>query len=129
MAAAAEAAERDTARQRSADVGRERYQDAKRSRPPAASGAPAWASPHDDMAYDRETFGRQAYDGGTDQGGGAHPPGPIENGRSRYHTEYPRQPMFYGPAYPPPWYNGPRPEYYPGEPYPGRWNGGPMPPW
>ena len=59
--------------------------------------------------------------------------GPIRRVQSRadraaFLRQYPRHPTFYGPAYPPPWYNGapgsPPPEYYPAP-----WRGGPTPPW
>jgi hypothetical protein len=129
VAAAAEAAERETARRRAAELGRERYQGARRTRPPASSGHPPWASsPDEDTADGDGTFGRQAYDG-PDQGGVTQRPAATDQGQPRYDAEYPRQPAFYGPAYPPPWYNGPQPKYYPGEPYPGRWGPAPPPPW
>jgi hypothetical protein len=130
VAAAAEAAERDTARRRAAELGREGYQDATRARPRTLPAPPGWAPPaNDDMTYGNEIFSGRSYNGGTYPDGGPPRPDAIDGGRSRYHAEYPAPPMLYGPAYPPPWYNGPRPESYPARSYPDRWGRGPMAPW
>jgi hypothetical protein len=125
VAAAAEAAERETARRRAVDRRHDGYPDARRAPPQASLTPPARAAPpRNDTPSGNGTFGYRSYKGGTYPDGNLPPPDEIEDGRARYHAEYPGPPMFYGPAYPPPWYNGSRPEYYPD-----RWGRGPIPPW
>ena len=133
VAAAAEAAEREAARQKAAEPGRERYQGARRTRPPASPNSRDWAAA-------QPPYGNRPYDNGAYANPGPYPPGSVESGPPRYYTEYPRRPTFYGPAYPPSWYNGvpggvpgrapggapggPPPEYYPAP-----WRGSLTPPW
>jgi hypothetical protein len=110
-----ETAEREAARQNAAEAaGRERYQGARHARTQGVPETAPWPSP----PYDRSYNGTALY-----------PPGPVESGPPRYYAEYPRPPMFGGPAYPPPWhsgYNTPPSGHYP-DYYSGRWRGAPMP--
>ncbi len=126
VAAAAEAAEKDTARRRAAERGHEGYRGAWRAQPealpaPATGGAP----PNGDMTYGNRISGNRSYNGGTYPDRSPPPPPEADGRRPRYDAEYPRPPMFYGPAYPPPWFNAAAARI----PYPDRWGRGPMPPW
>jgi hypothetical protein len=112
------------ARQKAAEPRRERYQS---TRP---AGHPAWAA--SPPPYDGN-YGDGAYAGRSYDDTRPYPPGLVASGGQRYYAEYPRGPGYYGPAYPPPWYNGqpgiPQPEYYRDGYYPERWHRSPMPPW
>ncbi len=124
-AAAAEAAEKDTARRRAAELGHEGYRGARRTRPQALPAPATWgAPPHGDMTYGNKIFGNRSYNGGTYPDRNPPPPREADGLQPPYDAQYPRPPMFYGPAYPPPGFNGSQPAYHPD-----RWGRGPMPPW
>ena len=105
---------RETARRRAAELGHEGYRGTRRQ------------PPYDEMIHGNRTFGDRSYHGGTYSEGSPPPPPEVDGRRPRYGADYPPTPMFYGPAYPPPWFNAARPE-----PYPDRWGWGrgPAAPW
>lgn len=125
VAAAADAAERDTARRRAAELRREGSHGAGRASRQGYPVPPAWAaSPDRDTTYGSGNSGDPLHNQGPYPEGAPPRPDRIAGGRPGAYADYPGPPMFYGPAYPPPWYNGVRPEYYPDQ-----WNRGPMAPW